>query len=147
MGDPSGIGPEIIAAALADPDLTATVLSGRIYTADFFLVADGPGGASSNFSYAFDIPAGAAITVTGVHAPQTGIASQTASTINVAAGAAATRNFGVAGVGTAVAAMVHAILTVGTVTSTFDIKWGQATGPSGTVSLYAGSSMTLEQIG
>lgn len=133
---------------VADPDLTATLLQGRVYTADFYLVADGPGAAASNFSYSFDLPANAAVTVTGLHGPQTGAGSANATSINVAgARSNVTRNIGLTGVGTAVATMVHAIITTGTVTATFDIKWGQQNGPSGTVTLYAGSSMTLEQIG
>jgi len=135
------------AVLAADPHLTSSVLSGRTYRVKLFLIMDGPTNNLANFGMAFDAPVGSSMTwavtglVTSVNGATTGSVSMTAATA-----AGTQRNVGLAGVGTPTVAIVEGVLTVGAASGTFDLKWAQGIANATAVTLYAGSTMTLEQV-
>ena len=131
----------------ADPHLTTTLLLSRTYSFDMMLIMDGDGNSAGGFSFSFDIPAGATITygVIGLVSTVTGAFSGNAAL--KASASPSTTNLGLNTVGSPTIAVTRGIVQMGTVSSTFDLKWAQAGSSTFPTTLYAGSTMTIEQIG
>jgi hypothetical protein len=67
-------------------------------------------------------------------------------TVAAATSPAAQRNTGLTGVGAPTAAIVRGILACGATGGAFGLRWAQGVASSTPVTLYAGSSMTIEKV-
>ena len=124
--------------------LATTVLRGRTYRVELHLIMDGR--STSSFALAFASPSGAAMSWSVQGLATAGNAAVGSLTVAAATSPAAQRNTGLTGVGAPTAAIVRGILACGATGGTFGLRWAQGIASSTPVTLYAGSSMTIEKV-
>jgi hypothetical protein len=134
-------------AVAQDPDLALTMLPGRVYRFKFLLVYDGPGAAAADLKLSLIAQGGAAIqwTVNGLDTTA-GIAAPHGPAIMAAAQAAGTlQSVATAAVGTPCSAVVEGTVGPGA-GGTFALQWAQRVSNPTAVTLYASSTLTMEQV-
>jgi hypothetical protein len=130
----------------ADPDLTVQLPANAQFTFRFVLIADGPASNAANLFTGMTAPASSTTiwAISGLRVAATGISDSWVA--QAATSTAGTRAVGLAGVGTPTVAVMEGVITTAATAGTFALNWSQSVSNVTATTLYAGSTMTLEQV-